>query len=336
MLNGAIRSERNQKLRAAVIREFGGPEVLRAEAVADPAAGPGDVVIEVEYAGITFVETQVRAGRPPSPAMIPQLPVVPGNGVGGRVVEVGEGADQGLVGRAVVTTTGGSGGYAERVAVPAALPIEVPGGISVRDAVALLADGRTALALARVAAVKAGEVVLVEAAAGGVGTCLVQLARAAGATVVAGVGSPHKVSVARGLGADKVVDYSQDRWVEEIRSELSRVDVLFDGVGGKVGASALTLLRPGGRFCQYGMASGGFTDVPEERRDVQVLRGTALTSAESRDLSIEALRLAAAGQLSATVGQEYPLEQAAAAHAAIEGRSTIGKTLLRVRPDASR
>ncbi|HEX8051378.1 MAG TPA: zinc-binding dehydrogenase [Thermoleophilaceae bacterium] len=317
-------------MRAAVVRDFGGPEVLSVEAVPDPAADPGELVVEVEYAGITFVETQVRAGRPPNPAMLPHLPFVPGNGVAGRVAEVGEGADRGLLGRAVVTTTGGSGGYAERVAVPAALPIEIPEGVSARDAVALLADGRTALALARVAAVEAGDVVLVEAAAGGVGSCLVQLARAAGATVVAGVGSVHKVPIARDLGAGRVVDYSRDGWEDEIRTELGGLDVVFDGVGGAIGASALTLLRPGGRLCQYGMASGSFTNVPAERRDVQVLRGTALTPAESRELSIEALRLAAAGELSATVGQEYPLERAAAAHAAIEARSTIGKTLLRV------
>lgn len=315
-----------------MIRSFGGPEVLTVESVPDPPVGPGEVVIEAEYAGITFVETQVRAGRPPNPAIAPKLPVVLGNGVGGRVAAIGDGGDRALLGRAVVTTTGGSGGYAERVAVPAALPIEVPDAVSVRDAVALLADGRTALALARVAAVMPGEVVLVEAAAGGVGTCLVQLARDAGATVVAGVGSAPKMAVARRLGADRAVDYSDDGWEDPIGRELGRVDVVFDGVGGEIGAAALTLLRPGGRFCRYGMASGGFTDVPAQRPDVQLLDGTALTPRESRELSVEALRLAAAGKLVATVGQEYTLERAAAAHAAIEHRSTVGKTLLRLRP----
>jgi NADPH2:quinone reductase len=328
--NETLRNE--HELKAAVISRFGGPEVLRIEAVADPGAGPGELVIEVEYASITFVETQVRAGHPPNAAMVPPLPFVPGNGVGGRVADVGEGVDRALLGLVVVSTTGGSGGYAEKVAVPAGLPIEVPDGLPVRDAVALLADGRTALALARVAAVEAGETVFVEAAAGGVGTCLVQLAAAAGATVVAGVGSPHKASVAAGVGADRVVDYSQARWVDGIGG----VDVVFDGVGGEIGDSALTLLRHGGRLCQYGMASGRFTDVPAERGDVQVLRGTALTPAESRELSIEALRLAAAGHLCATVGQEYPLEKVAEAHAAIESRQTTGKTLLRVRAEASR
>lgn len=317
-------------MRAAVVRRFGDPEVLAAEELPDPSPGPGELVVDVEYASVTFVETQVRAGRPPNPAMVPRLPMVPGNGVGGRVAEVGEGVDRGLVGRAVVTTTGGSGGYAERVVVPAGLPIEIPDGLSVRDAVALLADGRTALALLRVAAPRPGEVVLVEAAAGGVGTCLVQLAAAAGAVVVAGAGSPQKLAVARRLGAARVADYSGARWDAEVRAATGPLDVVFDGVGGDVGAAALALLRPGGRFCQYGMASGGYTDVAA-RGDVQVLHGTALDPAASRALSAEALRLAAAGQLVATIEQELPLEQAAQAHAAIEGRSTIGKTLLRVR-----
>jgi NADPH2:quinone reductase len=319
-----------------VIRQFGGPEVLALETVPDPVAAPDELVIEVDYASVTFVETQIRAGRPPNPAMAPQLPLVPGNGVGGRVAEVGEGGDRTLLGRAVVTTTGGAGGYAERVSVPSDLPIEVPDGVSVRDAVALLADGRTALALARACALQAQDVVLVEAAAGGVGTCLTQLARAAGATVVAGVGSPRKMAVAKRLGAQIAVDYSREGWRDQIQSAIGQVDVVFDGVGGDVGAAALTLLRRGGRFCQYGMASGRFTDVAPQRPDVEVLRGTALTPAQSRQLSVDALRLAAAGQLVATVGQEYPLERASTAHAAIEDRATIGKTLLRVRPGAGR
>lgn len=321
-------------MRAAVVREFGEPAVLRVDSVSEPVAGPGEVVVEVWYASITFVETQLRAGRPPNPAMVPQLPFVPGNGVGGRITEIGDDVDPALLGRLVVTTTGGAGGYAERALVPATLPIELPGGVSVREAAALLADGRTALALARAASLAAGETVLIEAAAGGVGSCLAQLAVAAGAIVVAGVGSSHKAAVVAGLGARHVVDYSRGGCANEVSGLAGELDVVFDGIGGAVGASALTLLRSGGRFFRYGMASGAFTNIAAERPDVQVRQGIALNSTESRELSVEALRLAAAGQLIVTIGQEYPLMQAAAAHAAIESRSTIGKTLLRVRMDA--
>jgi NADPH2:quinone reductase len=104
-------------VRAIVLHEFGPPEVLVPAEVPDPVAGTGQVLIDVEFANITFVETQVRAGRAPNPAMLPELPVIPGNGVGGVVIRVGAGVDPALVGRRVITSTGGSGGYAERVAV---------------------------------------------------------------------------------------------------------------------------------------------------------------------------------------------------------------------------
>ncbi len=189
-------------MRAIVMREFGPPEVLAPEDVPAPEPGPGQALIAVDLANVTFVETQVRAGRAPNPAMAPALPAIPGNGVGGRVEAVGPGVEPGLVGRRVVTSTGGSGAYAERVAVAAGSLLDVPDGLSLRDAVALLADGRTALGLVRQADPQAGETVLVEAAAGGVGSLLVQLAAAAGARVVALAGGPDKLALARRLGAD--------------------------------------------------------------------------------------------------------------------------------------
>jgi hypothetical protein len=106
-------------VRAVLLRAFGTPEVLVATEVADPVAEPGQAVIDVEYVNLTFVETQIRAGRPPNPAMRPELPIVPGNGVGGVVGDVGEGVDPALIGTRVITSTGGSGAYAERVAVGA-------------------------------------------------------------------------------------------------------------------------------------------------------------------------------------------------------------------------
>src|SRR5438105_1584896 len=203
-------------MRAVVLRAFGPPEGLVLEELPDPVAGPGQVVVQVEMAGVTFVETQVRAGRPPNPAMAPKLPAVLGNGVGGVVVSVGPGVDLGLVRRRVVTTTGGSGGYAEQVAVDAAGLIDVPAELRLVEAVALLADGRTAVALIQRARVAEGETVLVEAAAGGVGSLLVQLARSAGARVVAAAGGEWKVSVAEQLGASIAIDYSSPEWSKHV------------------------------------------------------------------------------------------------------------------------
>ena len=335
-------------MRAVVLCEFGAPERLVLAEVPDPVPGPGQVSIDVRIANITFVETQVRAGRPPNPAMAPRLPAILGNGVGGVVG-----------GQQIVSTTGGSGGYAERAAVDASLPIPVPAGLDLADAVALLADGRTALALVRAAGVRPGETVLVEAAAGGVGSLLVQLARDTGARVVAAVGGPRKVAFAAGLGADIAVDYTAPGWTDEIASATtstrpssssssssssgggpistsshsftSVVDVVFDGVGGTVGQAAFGLLRPGGRFCAYGLASGTFTAIADDdaaSRGITVLRGAPVTPQQMRELSVAALAQAAAGRLRPVIGQTFPLERAADAHAAIERRETIGKTLL--------
>lgn len=322
-------------MNAVVVRAFGSPHAMTVEQVPDPLAGEGQVVVEVAYASVTFVETQVRAGRPPNPAMLPDLPYVPGNGVGGVVRQLGRGAPPDLLGQTVVTPTGGSGGYAEQVAVPAAAIIAVPDGVDVRDAVALLADGRTALALVEAADLRPGETVLVEAAAGGVGSCLVQLALAAGARVIACAGGAEKAAIGVQLGAALAFDYADDTWDQGVRDAVGAVDVVFDGVGGVIGARAAGLLRPGGRFCRYGMASGTFTDLATARpaNDVE-LRGLALTPQATRRLSTTALAQAAAGGLRPVVGQIFALEDAGRAHAAIEARVTIGKTLLDTDADA--
>jgi NADPH2:quinone reductase len=306
-------------VRAVVMREFGPPEVLEPAEVDEVRAGPGEVVIEAELANVTFVETQIRAGRAPHPSMLPALPVILGNGTGGTAA-----------GRRVVASLNGTGGYAERVAVDAGRLIEVPDGVSLRDAVALLADGRTALSLVRRAGLAPGETVLVEAAGGGVGTLLVQLARRAGARVVALAGSPGKLDLARELGAELAVDYRREDWPDQV----GEVDVVFDGVGGTVGLAAFGLLGAGGRFYPFGMASGSFAPVTSslaQERGVTLLRGGPASAEEAVALSRAALAEAAAGRLRPVIGQEYELARASAAHAAIEARATVGKTLLTVR-----
>jgi NADPH2:quinone reductase len=315
-------------MQAIVVNEFGGPEVLEPTEMPDPEASAGEVVIEVELAGITFVETQLRAGRAPRPEMLPTLPWIPGNGVGGVVGELGPGVGADLAGARVISTTGGSGGYATRVAVPAEDLIAVPDGLTMAAATALLADGRTAIALARAARPRPGETALVLAAAGGVGSLLVQLVRAAGATVAAAAGSERKLELARELGAAIAVDYTGEGW----SAGLDPVDVVFDGVGGDAGLAAFELLRDGGRFSGFGLASGSFTKIaPEEveRRGLTVLRGTGLAPGEMRELTEAALAAASAGRLRAVVGQVIELSRAAAAHTAIEARETLGKSLLR-------
>ena len=148
---------------------------------------------------------------------------------------------------------------------------DVPDALALEDAVALLADGRTATMLVEAAAVRHGERVLVEAAAGGVGTLLVQLARAAGATVVAAAGGARKLELARSLGADVAVDYTEAGWAQR----AGDLDVVFDGVGGEIARAAFEQLAPGGRMLSFGLASGSWAAIdPEEaaRRGVTLVR----------------------------------------------------------------
>lgn len=321
-------------MRAVWMREFGPPEVLIPGEAPESEPGPGQLLVAVVAAGVTFVETQVRAGRSPRPGAGPRLPMIPGNGVAGEVVAVGPGVDRRRIGERVVTTTGGQGGYAEMVAVEAANLIPVPADLDLPEAVALLADGRTALALMRVSRAGAGEHVLVEAAGGGVGTLLVQLARNAGAHVIAAASEPRKLDLARDLGAAFTVNYSEPDWPDRVREATNGagIDVAFDGVGGAIGRAAFELLAPGGRFVVFGLASGSITQVSLSEvlaRGVSVVGGGQIRSAEDmRELSAAAIAEAAAGRLRPIIGQTFPLERAADAHAAIEARATLGKTML--------
>jgi len=318
-------------MRAVRIARFGPPEVLEPVTVDDPVPGPGEVVIAVEYAGITFVETQLRAGRPPVEAMRPALPTVLGNGVSGVVAAAGAGVDDGVVGKRVVASLNGRGGYAERAVAEAQRLIDVPDGLGLDQAAALIADGRTALAVLGAVGDLAGATVLVEAAAGGVGGLLVQLVSAAGGRVVAAASGAAKLAAAADLGAEITVDYSDPSWTDGV----GEVDVVFDGVGGKLGEQALSLVRPGGVFCPYGAAAGAgvFGSVADAGRpDVRTATTGMLDVARQVALASEAIALAASGRLRATVGQVFALADAADAHAAMESRATIGKTLLKAGP----
>lgn len=322
-------------MRAVWMREFGPPDVLIAGEAPNPSASPGQVVMRVAAIGIPFVETQVRAGHSPRAGAEPRLPVILGNGVGGTVIAVGDEVDPSLIGQRFVTSTGGSGGYAEQVAVAATGLIPVPDGLDMLDAVALLADGRTALALAQATHIGEGDCVLIPAAGGGVGTLLIQLARNAGAdNIVAAAGSGEKRALARKLGADQAVDYRQPDWIDLARRANGDAgfNVVFDGVGGAIGRAAFELTAPSGRYVIFGLSSGSMTKASLAEimsRGIIVIGGPQIRSAaQIRDLSASALREAATGKLHPVIGQTFPLERAADAHAAIEHRATIGKTLL--------
>jgi NADPH2:quinone reductase len=302
--------------------------------VPEPVAGPGEVVVGVFVAPVLMLEAQIRGGWGEYFGVEP--PYVPGNGVAGGVVSVGRGVDPGWVGRRVVARTEG-GGYAERAVVPAEGLVPVPDGLGLLEAAALLHDGPTALGLVEGAGMRPGEWALVLAAGGGMGTLLVQLARAAGARVVGAARGEGKLGLVRELGAEVAVDYSEAGWPGRVREATGGAgpDVVFDGVGGRIGEEAFGITSRGGRFSAHGAASGDFADVdPQdaERRGVRVvgIERVQFAPADARRLAGQAMSEAAAGRLRPVVGETFPLDRAADAHAAMEARGVVGKTLLLV------
>ncbi|MFD9393948.1 zinc-binding dehydrogenase [Streptomyces sp. NPDC060000] len=332
-------------MRAAQVKAFGGPEVLTTVELPDPVPGPGEVLIEVAHADTIYVETQIRTGQ--ARAWFPvEPPYVPGGGVSGTVTAVGAGVDAEWVGRRVTSFVDGS--YAERVTAPVTAPTPVPDGLDLRTAAALVHDGVTAAGLLELTAVGPGDRVLILGASGGMGTLLIQLARARGARVVAAARGAGKSALVRDLGAHAVVDVSESDWVERAREALTAdvagaaeaadgdeaaADVVLDGVGGELGLAAFPLTATGGRFSAHGAPSGGFAavDVAEaERRGVTLfgIGDVQFGEAEARRLTAQVLAEAAAGRLRPVIGAQFPLTEAAEAHAAIEGRELIGKVLL--------
>ncbi|GGL21117.1 NADPH:quinone reductase [Sphaerisporangium melleum] len=322
-------------MRAVRVERFGGPEVLVAAEVPDPVAEPGHVVLDVAAADTLFVETQIRAGAARQWFAV-EPPYVPGGAVAGRVIAMGEGVDAAWAGRTVTACTpDAQGGYAERVAVPAQALISVPDGLHVTWAAALMHDGVTGLSVFDAAEVKPGDRVLVTAAAGGMGILLVQLARAAGAWVAAAARGERKLDLARRMGADLAVDYTEHGWTEHVREAADGAgpDVVFDGAGGQIGQAAFAIAARGARFSAHGAAGGGFSVIdPVEagRRKITVrgIQEVQLDMAERNRLAERAMAEAAAGRLEPVVGRTFPLDRAAEAHAAIEARKVPGKTLL--------
>ncbi|MFI5851784.1 zinc-binding dehydrogenase [Micromonospora chalcea] len=313
---------------------FGGPEVLVPGQAPDPVAGPGQVVVDVAVAGMTFVETQIRRGIDRWHER-PRLPYVPGGLVAGLVSAVGAQADPAWLGRRVLASTGQTGGFAERAVALVGELFPVPDGLGLPEATALYSDGSTAQGLAEHAKIDPGDWVLVEAAAGGVGSLLVQLARAAGARVVGAARGGRKLDVVRELGADAVVDYSEPGWAKRVLEATGGAgpDVVFDGVGGKIGRAAFEVTARGGRFSVHGASSGAATLIdPAEasQRGVKVIGieqlfdfGPHVVRWAERMMS-----QAAAGLVRPIIGQTFSLERAADAHAAVENRTAVGKTLL--------
>jgi NADPH:quinone reductase len=321
-------------MQIAEVTRFGGPEVLVIRDVPEPVAGPGEVVVDVAVADVLWVETRIRQGHGGDRFRVTP-PYVPGNGVAGWVDAVGDGVGEGWIGRRVVAHARERGGYAERVVLRERELTPVPDGLGLREAAALLADGATALALFEGMKIARGDAVLVVGASGGLGIVCVQQARARGARVVAVARDERKLARIRDLGADAVIDSEAADWVEQARAALGGdgADVILDNIGGRLGEAAFELIAPGGRFSAHGRPSGRFAAIDEaeaQRLGVTMrgIRDLQLPPNEVKRLTEKALAEAAAGRIKPVVGQTFPLERAANAHAAIERREVFGKTLL--------
>ncbi|MDM0074802.1 zinc-binding alcohol dehydrogenase family protein [Variovorax sp. J2P1-59] len=322
-------------MKAVQFNRFGGPEVLHQVTLPVPALPSGALRVRVRAAGVNFFETLVRQERyPPSP----ELPVVPGVEVAGEVDAVGPGVDAGWIGARVAVPLFAlgrpSGGYAEYVVAEAASVIRLPDGLAFEDATALMIQGLAAWHLVQQSR-PSGKTVLISAAAGGVGSLLVQLAAAAGARrIVAVAGSSVKIEAAMEVGAHAGVDHTRPGWATRLRESGGSVDIVYDTVGGPFTADALDALADGGELMFA--ALNRFELMPPQLEAMfernQSLRGFALLpllKPETLTADVAGLfERAASGALKLLPAERFSFDQAAAAHAAIESRRTRGKVVL--------
>ncbi|MGQ4343299.1 zinc-binding dehydrogenase [Streptomyces sp. SAS_275] len=325
-------------MHAIRLHTFGPADHLVHERVDDPVPGPGQVRIAVAAAGVHLLDAALREGMRGGPAPGPTvLPTIPGREVAGTVESLGEGVAALWLGRRVVAHLGfAPGGYAELAVTDVDRVHDIPENLDFAQAVAMVGTGRTAMGIVQFAEPGPADVVVVPAAAGGIGTLLVQYAHHRGATVIGLAGGPEKVARVRANGADHAVDYTEPSWSEKVRAQLGGrpATVVFDGVGGEVAREAVALLGPGGRHVVFGWSGEGIRDGSPylvEGVSEQVLGPVMMRRAGGPDpvrtLELRALAQAASGRLSPAVTR-FPLAEAAAAHRALESRATIGKVVL--------
>ncbi|MDP3891163.1 zinc-binding dehydrogenase [Nocardioides sp.] len=318
-------------------RQFGGPEVLVLESGEDLTPAPGQVRIAVRASGVHLIDTTIRSGASFGPFPQPELPMTPGREVAGVVDEVGPGVDGTWLGRRVVAHLGmANGGYADQAVAAVESLHVIPDALSDDVAVAAIGTGRTAVGILDQVAITPYDVVLVPAAAGGLGVLLLQAARRAGAAAIGLAGGPAKLAVAADHGAELVVDYRRDDWVEQVRGFGRPPSLVFDGVGGSVGQAAFDLLAPGGHQVVFGWSAGETNDYDAADKKVLHVLGPALTARPGglRSLEEEAIRRAADGSQVPLVGARFGLADAAEAHRALVERRTVGKVVLTPREAA--
>ena len=320
-------------MRAIQFHEFGdAKQLVYGEApVTEPKAG--EVRVKVAATGLNFIEIYQRKGQYPG-----QLPFTPGSEFAGTVDATGAGVTEFQVGDRVVTASG-AGGYAEYAIAPAAKLVHVPPEIALEQAAAVLLQGMTAHYLTRSTyPLKPGDTALVHAAGGGVGQLLLQIAKKCGARVIVTVSNEEKAQIARELGADEIIRYTQEDFETEVKrlTDGNGVDVVYDGVGKETFSKGLNCLKPRGYMVLYGQASGPVEPInPQllnQKGALFLTRPTLayyiLTREELLKRVNDLFGWMSAGELLVRIDRRFALKDASAAQQYMENRSTKGKVLL--------
>ncbi len=321
--------------KAIVIHAHGGPDVLSWEDYDPGQPGPGQVLLRQTAIGLNFIDVYYRSGLYPPPN---GFPLVPGGEAAGTVLELGDGVTGLQVGDRVAYTTQ-VGAYAQQRLIPADRLVKIPDGIGDEDAAGMMLKGMTAeYLLRRTYQVKAGDTILFHAAAGGVGLILGQWAKHLGATVIGTAGSPEKAALAREHGFDHVIDYTSRDFVADVKEITggAMCDVVYDSVGKDTFPASLDCLKPMGLFASFGQSSG---PIPPFSISLLAQKGSLFATRptlfvynakrEALEASARALfDVVSSGAVTVRVNQRYALQDAAKAHADLEGRRTTGTTVL--------
>lgn len=315
-------------MKAIRIDRRGGVEALQLLELEPPALREGEVLIRVAAAGVNYADVMQREGTYPVPT---KLPLVLGLEVAGTIEEPG--SSRFARGDKVAAFV--RGGYAELAVAKEASVVPLPEGLSFVEATALLVQGATAQLLLEAVRFEPGQSVLVHAAAGGVGVLAVQLAKAAGAFVIAAASTEQKRALATRLGANACVDYGQESWTEQVKQLTGGkgANVILEMTGGKIGQQSYECLAPFGKMAVFGIASGQSVPVDPMRLVFknQSVIGVAITGYSPPQLSQASqklMKLHAEGRLEVILGGAFPLAEAAKAHQALAERRTIGKLAL--------
>jgi len=317
-------------MKAIRIHEFGGAENLRLDEIEKPVPGADEVLIKTAAAGINYADTMLRQNKY---LFTPPLPFTLGFEVAGTVEAIGANVQNLKVGQRVLATVRG-GGYAEYAVADWRTIVPIPSGLEFGKATALLVQGLTALGL--LADLKSGQTILIHAAAGGVGSLLVQLAKHKGAKVLGTASTAEKLEKIAGLGADVGINYSESDWTDQVlaATDGKGADLIIEMVGGEIGKQNFKCLATGGTMFVYGAASGEDFQISALSLlgRMQTVKGYNLNLETRENMAAftkELISNIAENRLQVIVN-EFPLERAKEAHDALEGRRTMGKVVLTV------